>query len=354
MEYRRLGRTGLDVGVIGLGTEHLEQTRETMEEVVRTAVEAGVNYVDLLYDDPEGAPDFWDNLAPLLEIYREKLVLAAHWGWGPGHNGDLDGAQRCLDQVLARVGNGYAEVAIIATIDTEEQWNDWGRRAAERLAGYRKQGRIGHIGMSGHFVPTALEAVESGLIDVLMYGVNLVGHGDAEIETLFQACVEHDVGLVAMKPYYGGALLNFDGRPTSITPAQCLAYTLSRPVAAAIPGVENAEQLRATLHYLEAREGEKDWRAAIPLMHEGLAGHCVRCNHCLPCPADIDIGRTILYVGFSQWDGVTDWLRGWYEALPARASACVECGDCVERCPFGVDVIAKMREAVELFESAVA
>lgn len=85
-------------------------------------------------------------------------------------------------------------------------------------------------------------------------------------------------------------------------------------------------------------------------MHQGLAGHRVRCNHCLPCPAEIDIGRTILYVGFSQWEGVTDWLRAWYDDLPARASACIECGLCVERCPFGVDVIAKMREAVRLFE----
>jgi aryl-alcohol dehydrogenase-like predicted oxidoreductase len=184
-----------------------------------------------------------------------------------------------LDDVLARLGNNYAEVVIIATTDTEAQWNDWGQPAAERLAAYRKQGRVGHIGMSGRFASTALKAVESGLIDVLMYGVNLTGQGNAELETLFQACVEREVGLVAMKPYYGGALLNFDGRPTSITPAQCLAYTLSQPVATAVLGVKNAEELRTTLRYLEASEAERDWQAAIPLMHQELAGHCVRCNH---------------------------------------------------------------------------
>jgi hypothetical protein len=351
MEYRRLGRTGLKVSAIGLGTEHLEHNRETMEEVVHTAVEAGVNYVDLVYDDPEGARGSWDNLAPALQAHRDELILAAHWGWGPGHNGDMDGAQRCLDQVLARTGNGYAEVAIVATIDTEEQWNDWGQRAAERLARYKEEGRIGHVGMSGHFVSTALEAVRSGLVDVLMYGINLTEHDSAEIDALLRACQEHDVGVVAMKPYYGGALLNYDGQPTSITPAQCLAYTLSQPVATAIPGVRNAEELRATLHYLEADEGERDWQAAIPLMHEGLAGHCVRCNHCLPCPVDIDIGATILFVGFAQWEGVTEGLRAWYQALPVPASSCIECGDCVERCPFGVDVVEQMRELVALYET---
>lgn len=83
MERRKLGGIGLDVSLIGLATEHLEQTRETMEEVLRMAVDAGVNYVGLLYDDPDGVPDSWDNLAPALQACREKLILA-HWGKGRG------------------------------------------------------------------------------------------------------------------------------------------------------------------------------------------------------------------------------------------------------------------------------
>jgi predicted aldo/keto reductase-like oxidoreductase len=352
MERRRLGKTGLEVGVIGLGTEHLEQTPETMGAVLGTAIEAGVNYVDLLYDDPEGAPAFWDSLAPLLRECRDQLVLAAHWGKGPGRGGDLDGAQRCLDQVLARLGNGYADLVIVATIDDRGQWESWALPALERLSAYQALGSVGYVGMSGHFDATALLAVESGLIDVLMYGVNMVRQGNPDLEALYRTCVEHEVGLVAMKPYNGGALLHQDGRPTSISPAQCLAYTLSRPVATAVPGVKNVEELRATLRYLEASEQERDWRAALPLMYEGLKGQCTRCNHCLPCPSGIDIGNTILCVGFSGWEGVTDWLRAWYAALPAPASACVECGVCEERCPFGVEVIAQMRQATELFEAA--
>ena len=43
-------------------------------------------------------------------------------------------------------------------------------------------------------------------------------------------------------------------------------------------------------------------------------------------------------------------VKEWYAEFPVKASACVECGLCEERCPFDVDIIAKMREAVALFK----
>jgi hypothetical protein len=42
-------------------------------------------------------------------------------------------------------------------------------------------------------------------------------------------------------------------------------------------------------------------------------------------------------------------IKEWYAEFPVKASACVECGVCVERCPFDVEIIAKMREAAAMF-----
>lgn len=195
MERRALGRTGIEVGAVGLGTEHLEHSRENIAEVLRVAVDAGVNYVDVLYEDPEGAADFWDGFAPAVKPHRDKLVLAAHWG--PSYYGDVEKGRRCFEEVLARLG-GHAEVGMIAVVDTEEQWEDWGRKSADEMARYKEDGRIDHIGFSGHRAATATKAVESGMVDVLMFPVNMLKHDDEELRALYEACAKANVGLVAI------------------------------------------------------------------------------------------------------------------------------------------------------------
>ena len=47
-------------------------------------------------------------------------------------------------------------------------------------------------------------------------------------------------------------------------------------------------------------------------------------------------------------------IKEWYAEFPVKASACVECGVCLERCPFDVEIIARMREAAALFEAEAA
>jgi len=113
--------------------------------------------------------------------------------------------------------------------------------------------------------------------------------------------------------------------------------------------VIRSPELAAALHTLEATDAGRDYSAIISDFGRYEEGECVYCNHCLPCPAVIDIAQINRLVDTAQ-QGISERLRMAYDVLLVKASACTECGACVERCPFGVDVISKMRQAVELFE----
>ena len=346
MDRRKLGPNGPEVGVIGLGTEHLERSVETMDAVLRASVEAGSSYVDLLYVEPE----YWEEFGPAYREYRDHLVLATHWGSGPRY--DLEYCQRTFETILASLGT--VEVAMMTMIDDGDRAGSaWREGSLERLHGYREQGRVDLIGGSAHDPEVAREAVRSGLIAVLMFPINMLGHDDEPAQELIQACVEEGVSLVAMKPYHGGTLFWANGEPTGITPAQCLGYVFSLPVSVAVPGPRTLEEWQATLRVAQASDQEKDYRPVLGSLHDLLAGQCTYCHHCLPCPEGIEIGWVIWYVDHVP-GGDLEQLRGWYAGFPVKASACTECGICLERCPFEVDIMAKLEQAVELFETPAA
>ena len=77
MEYRKLGRTGLQVSEIGFGSEHMPSDRKAMSEVLAVAVDGGLSYVDLLQIDPDPTSDgtgFWSHCGPPIREHRDKLV----------------------------------------------------------------------------------------------------------------------------------------------------------------------------------------------------------------------------------------------------------------------------------------
>jgi predicted aldo/keto reductase-like oxidoreductase len=355
METRPLGSTGLEAGVIGLGTEHLDTDARSIAKAFDLALSAGANYVDLVYNDPcDTHTEYWEAIGPAIRRHRESLLLAVHWGFV--YHESIEHCQECFDEALGRLGNGYADVAMLTMVDSQSLWSGWAQEAIDQLRGYQRDGRVGFLGISSHEPEVASTAAASGLIEVLMFPVNLYDHhGHTERETLLQTCVQHQVGVVAMKPYRGGRLLTTEGRPTGITPTQCLHYVLSQPVATTVPGVRNVEEMRQALRYLEASSEERHVSPDRDRLASHLHGQCVLCKHCLPCPQDIVIPDVIDCLDYVEYYGHGPYheqsSREWYASLPAKGSDCTECGVCLERCPFGVDIVGKMRRAAEVFET---
>lgn len=348
METRKLGTTGLEVGVIGLGTEYLVGApRMTVISVVHEAVEQGVNYFDVLF----AYPQYRDNLGAAFQGLRDRILIAGHVG-----PAETDGQYRksrdaveceeLFHDLLSRLQIDHVDVVVLQYVDQQEDYEQvMGAGGLLELAlRIQREGKAHFIGMSGHTVPVSVAAVAGRDIDVLMHPINMAGHVEPGRRELFRSCAATKVGLVGMKPFKGGDLLG------SASPVQCLSYALSQPgVATVVPGVKNTGELKAALRYLNATTEERDFSTALVEASGTEKGACTYCNHCLPCPVGINVGETLRILVVAQGERLVG-LRTQYGALFAKASECTECGICVDRCPFEVDVIAKMKEVISLFE----
>jgi len=342
----------MEVSEIGFGTEHLPPDADTIAEIVETAVEAGASFIDVLQTDPAGDGAYvWDGLDPMIREHRSQLVIACHWGIG--YRYDLDYCKETFPEALARVGNNFIDVAMMTMVGEPGRTGAWLDESLRELERYKRDGHIGCIGASMHDVRTATELVASDVIDVLMFAVSMTQHGDERQLALYHACAEHGVGLIAMKPFSAGLLLQADGESTSITPLQCLDYVLAQPVSTVVPGVKSADEMRTALRYLAVSNEEKDHRPALPKIHRELVGQCVHCRQCMPCAQGIDITSIVATVNWAH-GGVQDWLKAMYAAQPVKPSACDGQGICMEQCDFGVDIVGVMQRAVELFESGAS
>jgi len=376
MEYRTLGRTGLRVSAIGLGTEYLlNKPQETFNEVIRAAVDGGVNYIDAFFADPV----FRDELGIALRGQRQKVHISGHLGavvHPDGQGGvsrDPAIAERFFLDYLRRLDTDYVDVVMLHNCNDLADWQKIAApggllELAQRL---QREGKARFIGFSGHNATLTRQVVESGSIDVLLYPVNLACQGVPGFAELLPACAAHGVGVVAMKVFGGGTLLRKQStvyfedfqigrtetmgaptrweKPADITTSQCLAYVLGyEAVSTTVPGCKSVDEVKDVLAYWGRSDAERDYTALLPAFERYPSGQCVYCNHCLPCPAGIDIGQVSSLFDQAQ-AGITPELRAAYDALEAKASDCLACGDCEARCPFGVPMVERMEQAAARF-----
>ena len=380
MEYRELGRTGIKVSVIALGYEGFVANEGALtEQLLNAAEQGGINCIDLYAPQPE----MRSRLGKWLRGRRGKFVLQAHLCtvWQEGQykrTREIGEVKASFEDLLTRLATDYIDIGMIHYVDSLE---DWEAVAGGPVMAYARemqaQGKIRYIGLSSHNPAAAMQAVQSGLIDVLMFSVNpcydlqpanedcyalwdgknydrQLVNMDPEREALYETCSRLGVAITVMKAFGGGDLLDEELSPAgkALTVNQCLHYALTRPgVAAVMSGAHTVDELEKCLEYTTAADVEKDYAAAFAALPKiSWEGHCMYCGHCAPCPQGIDVAAVTKFLNLTKaQNSVPETVREHYAALRHHAGECVKCGACEKRCPFKVTVIQNMQEAVKVF-----
>ncbi len=355
MEYRTLACLGENISVIGMGSAVIGALpQDDIVKTVRVAVESGINFFDMA----GGHATIFEGYGKALKGIRERVYLQIHFGadYTSGEYGwttKLEKIKKSVEWQLSKLQTNYIDFGYIHCMDEDSDFDEYCKNGViDYIKELKKKGIVRHIGLSSHTPSVANKIIDTGIVDILMFSINPLydyGHGDyafgsnGERYELYTRCEKENIGIVVMKPFCGGQLLKKEESAFGIalTQTQCLQYALDKPgVVTVVPGFGNINELEETLKYLSATEEEKDYSVIGSLIPSEVAGRCVYCKHCHPCPVGIDIALVNKY--YDLWKLGDKLAKEHYLTLEKKASDCISCGHCDSRCPFSVKQSEKM------------
>jgi len=367
--------------VIGLGAEHLDKKPYTQTEAtIYAALEHGINIIDVFMPGEQIRRD----IGKALSGRRDQVIIQGHLCSTDEKeqydiSRDLPTCKRYFENLLKFLQTDYIDIGMFFFIDSDEALADiFDNGIVEYAQDLKKQGVIRAIGASSHNAEVAKKLVGTEILDVLMFSINPAfdmlppqldinsifenwdnspaknkGVEPAR-DQLYRFCQEKGVAITVMKALGGGKLMNPEhspfGKPLSV--AQCIHYSLTRPaVVSALIGCESAAHVEEAANYLNIPENERDFAEIIKDYHNNFSGSCVYCNHCLPCPSEIDIAAVNKYrdIAILDRNGIPPSIVQHYKSLKSHGSDCIACGSCESKCPFNVKIIENMEDAAVLF-----
>lgn len=381
MKYREIKRCqDLKVSEIALGCEgFLGKNKEEFIGMIDQAVDYGINFIDMYTPNPE----FRDHLGAALQGRREKFVLQGHIcsAWENEQylrTRDIKKAREAFEDQLQRIGTDYIDIGMIHYVDSESDFKEvFDGEIIDYCKELKQKGIIRAIGLSSHNPLVAKMAVESGWIDVLMFSVNAaydmqpatenvevlfepknyaggLTNMNSDRKELYELCEKENVAIDVMKAFGGGDMLNAELSPFGVAfnEYQCIEYCLTRPgVVSVMAGCHSIEEMEKIVSYYKADRKEKDYSIVLSGMKKfKFHGNCMYCGHCAPCSVGISVADVNKYLNLSMAQGdVPETVADHYKLLEHHASECMECRKCEANCPFGVEIVEKMRKAAQVF-----
>jgi hypothetical protein len=333
-----LGRSGLKVTEVGCGGIPIMRVDpEEAKVIIRHCFQLGIRFFDTahVYGDSE------TKFGSALESVRDEVVLATKV-WAK----DAEGAAKELELSFERLRTRQIDLIQCHNVsnqpDLDRVMGPGG--AYEVLVRAKAEGKVRAIGLSSHNPDIAVQAICTGKFATLQFPFNFIE--DDPQEKVFPAARERGVGLIAMKPLGGGLLDRAD---------LCFRFLQQFPDVVPIPGVQSMKEIEEIVGYYQVRRPSgQDDREHMQKIRDELGGRfCHRCEYCLPCEQGVQIPKVLLIKSQVRRFSPQQLSVIAKEAV-ASAGQCVECGDCVEKCPYHLPVPEMLKENAEVFGKFMA
>lgn len=241
---RRLGKTDKMVSMLCVGGYHIGRMRDESyaTRMVHAAIDEGINFFDSAWSYNNG--DSERRLGNALKNRRDKAFLMTKT-----RARDSAGALTELHDSLRRLQTDYIDLWQFHDLQTPEDvetiFNKGG--AADASLQAKKQGKILHVGFTGHRNPEVhVKAIQKyhHIIETVQLPVNLVDpHYLSFTDLVIPEAIKHDVGILAMKTTANGVLIE----DKVATIRECLCFAWSQPVSTLVSGMDSIEQLKENI-----------------------------------------------------------------------------------------------------------
>jgi predicted aldo/keto reductase-like oxidoreductase len=332
-----------------------------------------VNYIDTAY--PYHTNDFSKGGASepflgkaLSKGYREKVHLATKLpSWLIQSRNDMD---RYLEEQLARLDTGYIDFYLLHALN-RKTWDKLVRYdVLEFLDSAIKAGKIGYAGFSFHDDLTLFkEVVDAYDWTFCQIQFNYIDeHFQAGREGLEYAA-SRGLAVVIMEPMRGGTLVTKlpskaqqvfrEAAPERSAVAWALRWLWNQPgVSIILSGMSHRDHVSENLELAETfSEGgwtEKDEeaiKAVKDIINELQRINCTTCGYCMPCPEGVNIPRNLAISNDHHMfeDRAAEYRYRMVLSETERASNCIQCGECEEKCPQHIPIMAELEHLADLF-----
>ncbi len=329
----RLGKTDLEVNKNGFGALPIQRRNEKDSiEILKKAYDNGINF----YDTARFYTDSEEKLGKAFEDVRENIYIATKTGMETAEEFWSD-----LETSLKNLRTDYVDLYQFHNISFVPKAEDDLYKA---MLEAKQEGLIKHIGITTHKITHAHEALDSGLYETLQYPFSYLS-GDEELK-LIEKCKSLDIGFIAMKAMGGGLIKNSKAS---------FAYINQFSNVLPIWGIQKLEELDEFLSYDSNTLLNDELKSAIEQDKKELGDNfCRGCGYCMPCPEEINISlcaRMSLWIRRFPTEPNLDERT---QEIMNHTLDCVECYECVDRCPYELDIPELLKENYEDYQNVLS
>lgn len=371
MHYRTLGKTGIKTSILGFGAMRLPITKlddpksideELAVKIIRQAINGGVNYIDSAYVYHQGRSEVIVGKA-LKNGFREKVnIMTKNPVRMVEKTEDFD---KFLEEELQRYETDHIDVYLFHGLTWERyETKVLPLNLLEQAKKAKKQGKIRHLGFSSHDKPeNIIKLIDTGDFEVILVQYNIL---DTTNEEVIAYAAKKGVGVCVMGPVAGGRLAleppndlkKYLSKDNDSFVDLAFKFVWSNPnVSVALSGMGDEAMVTTNLALAKRdtytlSDKEKQYTLKIAETYKQLSDLiCTQCGYCEPCEQGVNIRqilKQLIHWEVYGWDMAKRYYKmiGNSPIFPGKkATACIECGECEDKCPQGIPIMKKIKEA---------